>query len=250
MKINNLKEKIINNKIFKALIMFLTIIVFTYLFLIPNTLINAGYFVYGLFIFIAYLIIYIVKRIIKKQKIKIEFNKKDIIKLIINSLMMGIFINSAFFILLEKLSPELAYTYSFGNFEAYRNATTWVYLLITIIILPLFDNLLLRRLIGKFKNEKFKIAFSIILSIFVLSTSATYISGLYLMIINLGLNLIYIKNKSLKQTFLIESCIAFTLSSMTLWLSPYKTVVILLMLVISFSAFILNLKETQILKNI
>ena len=246
-KIKNLKEKISENKIFKIFMFILTFIFFSCIYLIPNTLINAGYFVYGLFIFIGYLVIYILKRIIQKRKVKMDINRIDLIHLILNSLMIGIFINSSFFLLLQISSPELAYTYSFGNFEAYRNATDWVYLLITIIILPLFNNLLLRRLINKLKSKKSKIVFSIILSIFIFTTAATYISGLYLMIINLGLNLQYIKNNSLKQTFIIESCIAFTLSAMTLWLSPYKTIVILLMLIISFASFILSLKESKIL---
>lgn len=238
-KFENLK----NNKIIKYIGLIISILVSISLYLFPNTLINSGFFVIGLFIFLAYLLVYIIKRIVKKQKLEIHENKEELFKLVLNSLVIGIFINTLFFLLMKLISSDISYTYSFGNYQAYSNATTWVYLLITVIILPLFNNLLLRRLISKFKTNKGKTIFGIILALIIFLTASTYISGIYLMLINLGLNIWYIKGHSLKEITFIESLIALILSLMTLYLSPFKILVILTMLSICIISLFINIKK-------
>ncbi len=231
----------------KMTLKILGIIISTLFFITINTVINYGYLtitiIPAIVVCLVGITIYLIG--LKRKKYELNIEKKEIPEITLNSLTLGIFLNTIFILVLSLIVNEASYIYSFGNYAVYGQASTGIYLLSSVIILPLLRNILIRRNLGLINNKLAKTIVSYIFVLLLLITAPTLITGIYLAIITLIINIKYIKEKNIAKATLTEMIISLSLSLMTLYLSKYKIVMILIMSAICLVCFVNNFRKIK-----
>lgn len=237
-KIKEFFNKEIVKNILKGLLIFISLLYFVSL----QTFINSGFLTFGLIPILVTIVIALIYLIVKRKNIT-KINSKELPSIIVNNLTLGIFINIIFIILLSLIVNEVSYVYSFGNYAIYKNAPNWMYLVTSILLLPVLRNILVRRNIKFIKNLRVKKVLSIVFVLVICFTSPTLINGIYLGLVALILNNKYIKEENLLKITLEEILISLSLSTMTLYLATYKIPMMIVMILSVLICFVLNLTK-------
>lgn len=222
-------------------------ILFLILFIVPWTFLFSGVFVFAFFIYCTYLIIYIVYKLIKdkKEKQNIKEQMKFDGNLIFDYISIAIFLNTLFVLILNILPSDISYNLQYNYLNMYKGAKTWVYILLSCVLCPLFENLLIRKSIIRFNNKKAKIALAVISSLMILIIQPSLIYGIYTFVIFLTLNLYFIEKENLKECIIFNIIINLIYSLMILYLSEYKALICTIMfMLLIINLFLKKEKET------
>ena len=218
-------------------------ILFLILFIIPWTFLFSGVFVFAFFIYCTYLVIYIGYHLIKNKKGLPNLKKYDS-SLFFNYISIAIFINTLFLLILNILPSSVSYNLQYNYLSMYNGSKTWLYIILSCFLCPLFENLLIRRNIIRFNNKKTKIILAIISSVIILIIQPSVIYGIYVFMTFLILNLYFIEKEDLGKCITLNIIINLTYSLMLLYLSEYKTLICMVMFILLIINLFLN-KEKE-----
>ena len=218
-------------------------ILFLILFIIPWTFLFSGVFVFAFFIYCTYLVIYIGYHFIKNKKGLPSLKKYDS-SLFFNYISIAIFINTLFLLIFNMLPSSISYNLQYNYLSMYNGSKTWLYIILSCFLCPLFENLLIRRNIIRFNNKKTKIILAIISSVIILIIQPSVIYGIYVFMTFLILNLYFIEKEDLGKCITLNIIINLTYSLMLLYLSEYKTLICMVMFILLIINLFLN-KEKE-----
>lgn len=235
-KIKNFFNKKIVKNILKTLLAIISVIYFLFI----QSIMNSGYLIIGFIPALISAIIFFLVLFIKDRK---KINIKETPETLVNNLSLGIFINIIFIILLSLVVNEVSYIYSFGNYAIYSDVSESIYLITSILILPILRNTLVRINLSYITNKVWQKILSIFFILFLLFTAPTLINGIYIALVALIMNKKYIKEKNLLKVTIEEILISLSLSTMTLYLSTYKLPMMIVMIVSVLICFVLNLSK-------
>ena len=238
-----MKEKIINIiKFVLCIVLFLFAWNFTYL----------GYFAFSTITYALFALFLVIKyKIVTKNKlfVKPNINKetaKETFVKVSEYLLIGIILNLIFYLILNIVPSEILYSYRYKYLGMYGGATTVVYILLTCVFYPFFENYFIRKRLLNFKDKKLLIFNSLIISLFLGFIQVSVVYSAYIMVTSFIVSMFYVKTKNIKEATIFSGCINFIFGLLNLYYSDMKFFLLGLFLVLIFVNLIIAiLKEIK-----
>lgn len=202
-----------------------------FLYLIPWTYLLINKQKISFYIFIIYFILYIIYFFKKNTQKESNFiknlkeNKEDIL----NIFVIILFFNLLFFTLLNLCGDKIYISTINSYIKLYENLNIIIYNIFILIFFPLFNNILLRKNLIKFKNKKIYIFFIIIFIGFIQNN---YILSLYYMVFNLIIFYYLNKYENFQNCIFFEIINNLLLSILILYYKDFSFIISLLLLIL------------------
>ena len=220
-------------------------IIFCYLlYLIPYTFLTMSFRMLAATMLLTIMIITIVYNVKRNKHKNLEMKDLNLVN-VLNIISLSL-IYTIFYILILNLIPNrIVYYNQMYYLKTYEYLSNPIYLILTSILIPFVETFFLRKLLIKFENKKVQIILLILNTFMIFFIQGYFIYGLFFSIMSLFLGIYTIKTKNVINTFFIQFCLNLFFDISLLYISTYKTPILIAYIVIFIITLIFNIIQIQ-----